>query len=87
MSALNWISGSPRGKRQKRIDRKLRRRQGATDWFTETDEDRVEIAAERARLEAGDVRPHVAPDERGCYGWPRTCAHYDDVDCFRAETS
>lgn len=27
----------------------------------------------------------VAPDEKGCYGWPRACDHYDDLDCMTAE--
>lgn len=27
----------------------------------------------------------AAPDERGCYGWPRACSHDDDLGCMEAE--
>lgn len=29
--------------------------------------------------------PPVAPDENGCFGWPRACSHHDDVECLEAE--
>lgn len=29
--------------------------------------------------------PYLAPDDKGCYGWPRQCAHGDDLDCTIAE--
>jgi hypothetical protein len=30
--------------------------------------------------------PPTPPDERGCYGWPRACAHHDDLACMEAES-
>jgi hypothetical protein len=28
----------------------------------------------------------MPPDEKGCYGWPRACEHFDDLDCTIAES-
>lgn len=28
--------------------------------------------------------PAVGGDEHGCFGWPRSCAHDDDLECWQA---
>lgn len=32
----------------------------------------------------GLVGPPVAPDENGCFAWPRACEHYDDLGCHES---
>lgn len=24
----------------------------------------------------------IAPEPNGCYGWPRACTHFDDMECW-----